>query len=192
MNLFQPAEFEGKLLDGEGDDPDGFVIAVADLAEDGAERGAFAGELEFEEAAAALELAAEGSGAGEPGKSHPCAEGIRGALGGPPGAFECAGEGAAAARSGGVDAGRRAARRAQIGSRRHDVNQPEARQFFQRIVNLRAGDAGPIADLAAFEFEIGLIAVHGLFGEEREKDEVGGGEGAMGDAHHCCALRRRE
>src|SRR5262245_15833934 len=52
--------------------------------------------------------------------------------------------------------------------------QPEPREFFERVIDLRPRNGCPVANFAAFQFTIRLIAVHGQLGEQAQQDQIGG------------------
>jgi hypothetical protein len=158
------------LLDHQADHPDGFVVGVADFLEDGVERFFFADELDFEEFFAARDLFLEDAVARLPGESDPGEKSGTVALRRPVVAFEGVGEGLAALRCGFEYAalGARGGL-AGVAGAKHSRGD----QFFQRIVDLGARNCGPVADAAALEFEIDLIAVHGAFNEQTEDHQIG-------------------
>ncbi len=56
------------------------------------------------------------------------------------------------------------------------VDQSQPGQLFQRVIDLRPGNSGPIPDLATLQFLIRLIAVHGPFRQQAEQHQVRRGQ----------------
>ena len=87
-------------------------------------------------------------------------------------ALQSVGERGATARRGFEDAALRATRALLRFGRSDDA---EAREFVERIVNLRPRNSRPVANLPEFKQRVGLLAVHGSFGEKAEQDQIGSG-----------------
>ena len=134
---------------------------MADFAANVAKSGLLFGELGLQKFFAARKLAGDNSGAGLPGKREPGEKSWAVALGGPIFAFERGGESRAAFGGGGEYTAVGASRRLTGVC---DSNHSGAREFFHGVIKLRARNVHPIAPLAALEFGVGLIAVHGAFG----------------------------
>jgi len=83
--------------------------------------------------------------------------------GGPVLALEGFGQRSAASGRGLVDAAARTGGRRRV---RAGANQSEAGEFLDRVVDLRPGDAGPVAHLTPFQFEVRLVAVHRALGQQ--------------------------
>ena len=112
----------------------------------------------------------EHAGVREPGKGDPGRENRVVALIGPVFALEGFGGCCTAALRGGENGPLRSGGR--LAARLFD-NETGGGEFFQRIVHLRPGDVGPIADAAPLQLEIGFVAVHRALGQEAEQHQVG-------------------
>jgi len=174
VKLLEPVELGADLLDGEAEHPDRLMEWMADLAEDVLLGALLAGKLAGEKLAAGAELAGEDPGARLPGERKPGEEWGAVELGGPIETLEGVGESVAAGGSGCEDATLGAVIAGSL--RVKGVDKAKPGELVERVIDLRPGDAGPVADLAELKQGVGLITVHGLLGQEAEEDEVGGGQ----------------
>src|SRR5713101_7429026 len=165
LQLRQPAKLQLKLVQDEADHPDRFMVGVAYFPFDALQDGGLALEFFFQECPAAANLLANCSWASLPGKRHPREERRPVALGSPILALESFGQSRPAAD--------RRGKHGSLGTRSRIVrfrsaNEAAANQFIERVIDLWAGDSRPVAHFAAFQFEIGLIAVHRALGEQAQ------------------------
>jgi hypothetical protein len=170
----QPTQFRAELFDYQTDHPDGLVIGVSNFLSNGAESGGFVVQFSFEKISAAKKLHAECARMRLPGESEPGKKWRALTMRGPFAGFESAGKSRAPS---GADSENTAIRTCSVAFLSSGANEAQAREFAQRVINLRTGYSGPGAHFAALKLEIGLIAVHGTFNEQTKKNEIGRGEG---------------
>src|ERR1700733_13366805 len=135
LNLVQPFQLGLKLFDYQRHHPDGFVMRMADFRKNRIERFFFARDFSFKKFRAAPELLFENAGARLPRKSNPRQEWRSVALCRPVFAFQRVAERVAPFRRRFKDASIRS------GCGIFGIagaNQSGFRQFFERVVNLRA------------------------------------------------------
>src|SRR6476646_260596 len=155
----QPTQLRAELLDDKLDHPDGFMKIMAHFLFNRAQRFQFAVEFTLQKFLTTLELFQDGPGRSLPGKRHPGKERRTITLVGPVFAFKRSSQSRAPFRCGGEDVA--------LGTERWFVvtcffNQSKPCQLFQRVIDLGTRHSGPVLYLTALQFEIGLIAVHGL------------------------------
>src|SRR2546422_7470386 len=173
LQLLHAAKLQLKLIQDEADHPDRVMIGVAYFLFDALQDGGLARQFHFQEGPAAVNLLANCSWASLPGKRHPGEERRTVALRSPLLALESFGQRR-------PPAGRRG-KHGSLGTRGRIVrfrgaDEAAANQFLKRVIDLWAGDSRPVAHFAAFQFEIGLVAVHRALGEQAQQNQVRRGE----------------
>ena len=169
LDFAEPFQLGFELVEHESDHPRGFVVGMTDFGEDGVECFFFAGDFLLQEFLSASDLLSENTGAGLPGKSYPSEEWRPIALCCPVFAFECVAE-SVSAFGGGLENAAVGAGSGIFGFA--GANQSDGRQLFERVVNLRARDCRPFANVPPLQFEIDLIAVHRALGDQTEDYEI--------------------
>src|SRR5215472_1333442 len=178
----QPAQFGTKLLDHQGDHPKRLMKLMANFFLDCAQRLFLASEFARQEFFPAPELFADNLRPRLPGESHPGEEWRPLPLRGPVSALQRRGQRHAPFGGGCENTAFRAKSRLLIAG---FANEPLPCKLLQRIVDLWPRHSRPILYLAAFQFQVGLVAMHGLLRQEAEQDQVGHREIALPSWRHC-------
>src|SRR5258708_9326373 len=133
----------------------------------------FAYEFRFQKRPPAVDLIWQDSRSCLPREGQPRKKGRTFTLCSPLFALQSIGQRGAAACGDGKDTAVRAGRRLFASA---GTNQAELLELLDRVIHLGTRDAGPVAHLAALQFQIGLIAVHGLFRQQAQQDKVRSGQ----------------
>ena len=157
----QPAQLGPKLFDGQREHPNSLVELVPDFRANRLEHFFLASQLPFEKFLAALDLPGENAGTGLPGKRHPREKWRTFAGSYPIAAFQSIRERRNSALRGLKNTPLRTF--GGIGASAW-ANESRTRELLDGIVDLWPRDARPVANLAPFQFGIGLIAVHRRLG----------------------------
>src|SRR5258708_2849603 len=179
----KPAKLHLELLNGQADHPDRLMEAMSHFFSNRAQRGLLQSQFLLKERLPASNLPRKHRRPRLPGERDPGEKRRPLALRSPFLALQCIGE-----------------RRAPLGCSRKGASfgadyrllalgrsdQSEPRQFLERIVHLRPRNAGPMANLAAFQLLIRFVAVHGSLGQETQQDQIRRGQFTrLGDGHHA-------